>query len=313
MLGSLQTLLNEGNDQDWSNSAYMMALLALTLIILVYWVIWELGTREPFLDISLFAYRNFTIGVLSLFLGFLCFQGLLSMLIVQLQLTLGYSSFLAGLVFLPMAIFAKPVAGVFHEIVKRYDARLLASLNLLGFAATYFWLSRFDHQDAYAQLFWPKLLEGICLGSFFTPLTALLLHGLPPQRQWRAVELASLMRIAGGALGIALQGIVLYQRTPLHLNQFAEMYTPHDYAFNQVMTRLNGAGLSDAEALITLGGLAKQQATIQALNDAYWLAACIFLCLAILVWFANPTRQPSKRTLTQALRRRVMALLVREV
>ncbi|WP_349431205.1 DHA2 family efflux MFS transporter permease subunit [Methylomarinum sp. Ch1-1] len=313
ILGSFQTLLNQGNDWDWQQSSYLQTLMAMTVVMLIYWVVWELSVRHPFLDIRLFAYRNFTIGALSLFFGFLCFQGLLSMLIVQLQLSLGYSSFLAGLVFLPMAIFSKPVAGFFHQLIKRYDARLLASLNLLGFAATYFWLSRFDHQDAYAQLFWPKLLEGVCLGSFFAPLTALLLQGLPTERQWRAVELASLMRIAAGAFGISLQGIVLYQRAPFHMTRLAETQSPFDSSFSQMIETLVVSGLSESTALIRFAAIGSRQATIWALNDAYWMAACVFVGLSILVWFAHPTQPAKKPTLIQVIRRRAMALLMREV
>nr|WP_305907957.1 hypothetical protein [Methylomarinum sp. Ch1-1]MDP4520756.1 hypothetical protein [Methylomarinum sp. Ch1-1] len=198
-------------------------------------------------------------------------------------------------------------------MIKRYDARLLASLNLLGFAATYFWLSRFDHQDAYAQLFWPKLLEGVCLGSFFAPLTALLLQGLPTERQWRAVELASLMRIAAGAFGISLQGIVLYQRAPFHMTRLAETQSPFDSSFSQMIETLVVSGLSESTALIRFAAIGSRQATIWALNDAYWMAACVFVGLSILVWFAHPTQPAKKPTLIQVIRRRAMALLMREV
>ncbi|WP_432744675.1 DHA2 family efflux MFS transporter permease subunit [Methylobacter sp. G7] len=311
-LFGFQTLLNQGNDLDWNNSLYINSLIIFIVVTLIYWVIWELSLRRPFLDISLFAQRNFTIGAVILFVGFLLFQGLLSMLIVQLQLSLGYSSLLAGLVFLPMAIFAKPMAGVFHEIVKRFDARLLASINCLGFAATYFWLSRFDGQDAFAQLFWPKLLEGACLGSFFVPLTALLLHGLPPERQWRAVELASLMRIAAGAIGIALQGIVLYRRTPLHMTRFAETHTAFDSSFEQILDTLIVTGFSESAAVAKLAKLAGRNSMIHGMNDAFWMAGCIFVGLAIVVWFANPTKQPAKRTLSQAQRREAQEILMEE-
>lgn len=312
-LASFQTLLNQGNDWDWSNSSYLIGLSGLSVAALCYWVTWELSVRHPFLDIRLFAQRNFAIGTVVLFFGFMFFQGLLSLLVVQLQLTMGYSSFLAGLVFMPMAIFAKPMAGGFHRIVKHVDARLLASLNLLGFAATYFWLSRFEHYDAYQQLFWPKLLEGVCLGSFFAPLTALLLHGLPPERQWRAVELATSLRIAAGAIGISFQGIVFYYRTPLHLTHFAETHTLFDERFAESMALLKSAGFSENTALIHLAGMGREQAALRAINEAFWFAGCVFLVLALLVWIAHPTRQPAGGTLAQRMRRRAMALLIREV
>lgn len=313
LLFGFQTLLNQGNDWDWTQSRYIDGLIAFIFVTLIYWVIWEMGVRRPFLDIGLFAHRNFAIGASILFVGFLFFQGLLSLLIVQLQLVLGYSSFLAGLVFLPMAIFAKPVAGVFHEIVKRFDARLLASLNLLGFATAYFWLSRFDTPAAFAQLFWPKLLEGICLGSFFVPLTALLLHGLPPERQWRAVELANLMRIAAGAIGIAFHGIVLYQRAPQHLTHFAEHHGSLELIEHPTLEALQIAGFAEQEALARYAKLAGRDAAIHGVNDAFWIAAWVFVGLAILVWFANPTRQPAKRTASQELRRETQEALAEEV
>jgi len=312
VLFGVQTLLNQGNDRDWSNSLYVNGLIVFIVITLIYWMIWELSLRRPFLDISLFAHRNFTIGIIILFMGFMMFQGLLSMLIVQLQLSLGYSSLLAGLVFLPMAIFAKPMASVFHEIVKHFDARLLVSLNCLGFAAIYFWLSGFDGQDAFAQLFWPKLLEGACLGSFFVPLTALVLHGLPQERQWRAVELTSLMRIAAGAMGITMQGIVLYHRVPVHMTRFAETHTVFNSNFEQTLDSLIAAGFSEATAVAKLAKLAGRNSVIHGMNDAFWMAACIFVGLALLVWFANPTKQPAQRTVEQEQRREAQEILVEE-
>lgn len=303
LLLGFQTLLNQGNDWDWSNSSYINGLMVFIVVALLAWIIWELSVRHPFLDIRLFSQRNFTIGVFTLFCGFLMFQGLLSMLIVQLQVTLGYSSLLAGLVFLPMAILAKPMAGVFHEIVKRYDARLLASANLLGFAATYFWLSRFDDPDAFDQLFWAKLAEGACLGSFFVPLTTLLLHGLPPERQWRALELANLLRIAAGAIGISLQAVVLYRRTPLHMTRFAENHTSFDTASLQTVQNLIEIGFDGTAAFAKFAKLTSRAEIIRSLNDAYWLAACAFVALALLVWFARPTRAPVKVTPQQELSR----------
>jgi len=311
-LFGFQSLLNMGNDWDWNNSLTISSLIIFIIVTLIYWVIWELSQRRPFLDIGLFTHRNFSIGVIILFMGFLMFQGLLSMLIVQLQLSLGYSSYLAGLVFLPMAIFAKPIASVFHEIIKHFDARWLVSINCLGFAATYFWLSRFDGQDAFAQLFWPKLLEGVCLGSFFVPLTALLLHGLPPERTWRAVELASLLRIAAGAIGITAQGIVLYQRTPFHMTRFAESNSVFDSRFEQSIDSLMSAGFTESSAIAKFAKLAGRNSLIHGMNDAFWLAACVFVGLAMLVWFANPTKQPARRTVKQELRLEEQEILVEE-
>lgn len=58
-LFSFQTLFNQGNDWDWGNSPYLMGLMVLACVSLVYWIIWELGSHHPFLDIGLFAHKEF--------------------------------------------------------------------------------------------------------------------------------------------------------------------------------------------------------------------------------------------------------------
>jgi MFS transporter, DHA2 family, multidrug resistance protein len=307
-----QTWLNQGNDWDWSNSPNLLVILTLSWAGLVYFIVWELSLKHPFLDIRLFAHRNFAIGASIMFVGFLFFQGLLSLLIVQLQLSLGYSSLLAALVFLPMAILAKPVGGLLYLVSKIFDARLLASLNLLGFAIVYFWLSRFDQSADYAQLFWPKVLEGLCLGSFFLPLTMLLLHGLPAERQWRAVELAGMLRIAAGAIGITFQGIVLYQRTPFHLSRITEQ---QHILVDNVWPALGAwasYGIPDSTLTIHLLRILRLQARLASINEAFWFAGWIFVILAATVWLAKPTIEAAKLSSRQAIRRDKLLLLTEE-
>ncbi len=311
VLGGSQTLLNQGNDWDWMNSPYLIAVGATVVTALAYLIAWTWRVDEPVLDLTLFAHRNFTIGFLCLVLGFLMFQGLLSLLIVQLQLLLGYSSWLAGLVFLPMAIFAKPAAVVMHGLVQRTDARLLASLNLLLFAATYLWLGTYDHRAHFDRLLGPKLLEGLCLGSLFAPLTALMLHGLPASRHGRAVELAGLMRVAAGAFGITLQGVMLYRRTPFHQSRFVEHLTAFDPILDQTRQLWVNAGFSDAAAVVQTARVTTRQAALLAINDAFWASGCIFVGLSLLVWLAKPTHVRI-RTRAEDIRREALEELIEE-
>jgi DHA2 family multidrug resistance protein len=312
ILPGTQTILNLGNDFDWLNSPVLIGLTIVTMVALLYFIPWELGAPHPVVDLRLFAFRNFVIGLVGLSLGFLCFQGLLSLLVVQLQLLFGYSSFLAGLVFLPMAIFAKPVATFMHDLAKRVDARLLASANLLGFAATHFWISGYDRPEAFDQIFWPKLAEGVCLGTFFVPLTVIMLHGLPAPRQARAVEFAGLLRIASGAFGITLAGVMLYRRTAFHQSRFVESLTALDPITDWTLDRLVGQGFSEAAALAKLGKIVTQRAAVLALDEAFWASGCIFVFLSLLVWLAHPTHLPVKVTPKEELRETALEELMEE-
>lgn len=296
ILGGLQTILNMGNDFDWFDSPFLRGVLITVLVALPCFIIWELGERHPALDIRLFAHRNFTIGVICLILGFLSIQGLLSLFIVQLQLLLGYTSFLASLVFVVMIFLAAPVIAIMHELIKGTDARIFACMNLLGLAFTLNWIGRFDDPGSFDQIIWPMLLLGFFLGSFFTPLTAIALHRLSPNQMTRAAEEAAALRIAAGAYGITLQGVMLFRRTPFHqlhlADQFGGRRFPSLDVLRPLASRLEAAGLDPGMVQAKLFAILKQQSAILALNDAFLMASYLFLGLAGLVWLAHPTHRP---------------------
>lgn len=299
ILGGLQTILNQGNDFDWFDSPFLRGMLILVLVALPCFVIWELGERHPALEIRLFAHRNFAIGVTCLTLGFLTIQGLLSLFIAQLQLLLGYSSWLAGLEFLTMVLLAAPVTAIMHEIVNGLDARPFACVNLLGFAFTLHWIGLFDKPASFDQIIWPMLLLGFFLGSFFTPLTLLTLHGLSSRRLARAAEEAGLLRIAAGAFGITLAGVVLFRRTPFHQLLLADRLGGRQFvSFDELgrfSAQLEQAGISPDALVDKLLATIKQHAAILGLNDAFLLASHLFIGLAGLVWLAAPTHRPPTR------------------
>ena len=307
VLGGVQTILNQGNDFEWFQSPFLSGVLVTVIVALPCFIVWELGERHPAVDVKLFAHRNFAIGVACLTLGFLAIQGLLSLFIVQLQLILGYSSFLAAMVLLSIILFAAPLTAMMHEICKLADARLFACLTLLGFAFTSFWIGLFDVPAFYDQIFWPMLTLGFFLGTFFAPLTVLTLHGLPSRQLIRAAEEAGLLRIAAGAFGITLQGVILYRRTPFHQLDLADFFGGRRFAsldlLQQFSSKLENSGLSAGMVTSRLGALIDQQATLLALNDAFLLSSFVFLGLAAFVWLARPTHV-EYATRTEKLRER---------
>ncbi|MGZ4990951.1 MAG: DHA2 family efflux MFS transporter permease subunit, partial [Methylobacter sp.] len=140
----LQTVLNQGQDADWYNSVQLIGVALVGLLMLVYFIIWELAERSPLLDLRLLGRRNFAIGSIMLSLSFMLMYGLLSVLLVRLQVVVGYTSFLAGSVLLPLVFLAKPMAALMHRVVHRFDARLLVCINMLLFAVYCAWISSYD-------------------------------------------------------------------------------------------------------------------------------------------------------------------------
>ncbi|GKS60221.1 multidrug effux MFS transporter subunit EmrB [Nitrospira sp.] len=297
LLLGLQTLLNMGNDFDWFDEPILQAIGILLLIALPCFVIWELGTRQPVVDVRLFRHRNFLIGAAILAIGFFSIQGLLSLLIVQIQLLLGYSSTLAGLALLPMIVLGAPVIAVMHVLCKYVDARWLICLNSLGFAWTFYWIGLYDDPHSYQELFWPMVVEGLFLGSFFTPVVTLTLHGLSGPLVLRAAEIANLLRVAAGALGITFQSIVLFRRAHFHQLHLADHFGGRQsFAYDplqQLIAKLQAAGVSVEAIPGKLQALMRQQAALLSVSDAFLLASALSLGLGMLVWCAASTKTPA--------------------
>lgn len=294
----LQTALNQGQDVDWFNSPDWIAEVLAGVLLLAYFVAWELDEPVPLLDLRLFARRNFAIGSLMLSLGFMMMYGLLSVLLVRLQVVAGYTSFLAGSVLLPLVFLAKPMAGIMHRIVHRFDARLLASANMLAFAAYCGWTSGYDffgRNGFFSQPLWSQVLEGFCLGGLFVPLTTLFLSGLAEKRQTQAVELGGMLRVLGGSAASPLFGVFWERRTAFHQSRLGENFSLYDGWAIDVMARFHDIGLHDRLASAKLVAMARQHAAVLGLDDAFRLSAWLFLGLAGLVWFAYPVapKRPS--------------------
>jgi MFS transporter, DHA2 family, multidrug resistance protein len=288
-----QTIFNMGNDFDWLASPILQTALAIVAIALPLFIIWELGARHPVLDLGLFARRNYAIATACSVFGFLIIQGLLSMLVSQLQLLNGYSASLAGLVYLMMFVVAGPVAAILHELNRTIDVRILSFIDFLGVAGTLIWFGLFDRLAWFDQLSWPVLLFGFFIALFFAPLASLAMQGLSGPQLIRAAEELTLLRTVAGAFGISLLGVVQFRRTPFHQLDLADHLGGRRFAsldlLSQVTAKLEAAGVKPGAVTRELGNLMREQSALLGMNDAFLLGAGVFIVLSVIVWFAHPT------------------------
>lgn len=306
-LVGVQTILNQGNDFDWFGSPILGFVLLLVVVAFPAFVIWENGERNPVLDIRLFRHRNYAVATFCSLLGFLVIQGTLSVFVGQLQTLLGYTSSLAGIVYLTMAILAAPLVSIVHLLVKRMDPRYFASLNFIGFAVTLTWLGEYDKVASFDQIRTPMLFFGFFLATFFAPPAAIAVQGLAGPKLIRAAEELAMLRTAFGAYGITWQAVVQFRRAPVHQLEMADHFGGRSYpsldVMGQLSNKLQDLGMSESVARAQMARLVRQQALLLGLDDAFYFGAGVFVLLAAVVWLAKPApavRKPAaKPTLTE--------------
>ena len=288
-VASLQIMLDKGKDLDWFNSPVIWALGVFALISFVFFLIWELTEEKPIINLRLFAGRNFLGGTVAISVAYAVFFANLVILPQWIQGFLGYRSVDAGLVTAPLGIFAVILAPILGKIMPKSDMRVLATLAFLGFAGVFFMRSHYTTGVDPYTLVLPTLLQGIPTALFFTPLTGIILSGLPPDKIPAAAGLSNFVRVFAGAVGTSLMSTGWNNRTILHHAQLVEQTSVNNPNFVDAIlslqTTLNAAA---PKALAFFEASLNKEATMLGLNDIFWLSAVTFIAIIPLIWVTKP-------------------------
>jgi len=294
-LGTLQFVLQNGQKDDWFQSPLILGLTALSLCAFVGFVIAELRSDHPLINLRIFYNRNFTLGSLAgAVLGASLF-GAIFLVPLFAGTLLHYTALQIGLLLLPAALVSLalfPVAGRLGSVI---DPRFLLAAGAGLFFASLFGNSRIDGQSSFAQLAWLQVLRGAALPFLFTSIGALALTSLKPREKADGSSLFNLTRTLGGSIGIALLAAFVVAREKFHFERFGETVTQFTAATRQRLDSL-AAGIinrtgadpvsASHQAAAVLSGQLTQAAFISAFDDASLvLAFGVLTCIVLIPFF----------------------------
>src|SRR6266545_773836 len=211
----LQLVLDRGEREDWFESSAIVALAIVAGCALAGFLIRELTARDPILDLTVFADRNFATGAtLSALVGFGMFSGML-LIAVFTQKLLGYDAWTAGLVLAPGGlgnIFSLFASG----IVTRVDQRWMLAFGCVLNAISLYMMTSLTLGMDYWALAFPRFIQGFAAGFIFVPLSTLALATIRRDKLVNATAAYGVMRNIGGSVGIAMATTLLAQRSQYH-------------------------------------------------------------------------------------------------
>ncbi len=289
-VGCLQLMLDKGKELDWFSSGEIILLGVLAVVSFIYFVIWERGEAHPVVDLSLFAGRNFSFGVIAISVAYGLFFGNLVILPLWLQTTLGYTATEAGMVMAPVGVLAIIMSPIVGRTLPRVDARIIASCAFVVFALVFWMRAHFNTEVDTWTLMVPTIIQGGAMAMFFIPLTSIILSGLAPERIPAAAGLSNFVRIMFGGIGTSISTTLWENRSSLHHAQLAESTGSHNQAFTQSLQTLTAQGLPEPGALAVLERQMSVLASTLAATDIFWISATLFLALVGLIWLTKPMR-----------------------
>ncbi|MFF3844303.1 MFS transporter [Streptomyces sp. NPDC002328] len=183
--------------------------LAVAVVSLVGFVIWENVTKSPMVPLVLFKQRNFSGGSISLALVQIGNGGLLLVLTQYLQFVLGYSAIKAGLAFLPLAVAALLGNGVGVKLAAKIGNRFVILAGMLVMAASFALLTTVTADSGFTVPAVGLGLLGLGAGLAMPAAVAALMGTIPEDKAGVGSALNDTIQQAGTALGIAILGSLL--------------------------------------------------------------------------------------------------------
>ncbi|MEO6966954.1 MAG: DHA2 family efflux MFS transporter permease subunit [Rhodanobacteraceae bacterium] len=288
-VGSLQVLLDKGNELDWFQSNFIIGLAAVSAISLTIFLIWELTDREPIVNLRLFRHRNFAAGTLALVLAYAAFFAIALLIPLWLQTTLGYTAIWSGLATAPLGVLPVLLTFFIGKYGTKFDLRWLASFAFVVMAATSFMRAGFNTQVDFYHVAMVQLLMGLGVAFFFMPILTILLSDLSGREVASGSGLATFLRSLGGSFSASIT-TYLWERGGV--TQHADLAT-HISAYDprtQQAIAASGGGVQHFAA--TINGEITRQAVQISFNNVFHVLGWIFLGLVAVIWLAKPPFVP---------------------
>jgi len=297
-LGALEYVLEEGPRNDWFGDESILLMTWVSGLSALLFFYRALTARQPIVELSAFADRNFALGSLFSFVLGIGLYGLTYLYPVYLAQIRGYDAlmigntmFVSGLAMFLTAPFAGRMAG-------KVDPRFMLMAGFAFFAVGTWWMTSVTRDWDFWELLWPQIFRGVGLMLAIVPINNVALGTLPPDRVKNASGLYNLMRNLGGAFGLAGIYTVLNDRTDLHIARLHENFTfarpTAVEALNNMAARLHSFG-SDAQAMAIkqMTQIAHRQAAVMAYADVFLILTALFVVLAVLAVLVKKPAAPA--------------------
>ncbi len=228
-LFSLSLVLSRSHVWGW-NSPYALALLTVAAIALCAFIAVERRVRSPMLDLKLFRNRLFAFSVLAAFVFFVAISGIIFLIPLAAQTTLGASALQAGFLLLPitvMNIILAPLAGTLSDRVPvRYISTFGAAVVGLGALV----LSRLSAHPSTSHIIGALAITGFGTAVFSQPNNSAIMGAAPPQQRGIAAGTLATARTTGQLLGVAAGGAIYFARIQ-QLGSLGKTFVPATTSF----------------------------------------------------------------------------------
>jgi len=300
-VGSLQYILEKGQEDDWFNSNLIVT-LSVVAFLGIYCFIWrEMVYKYPIVELKVLRNGNLRMGVILSFIQGFGLFGSTFIIPLYTQTILGWDATQSGLLMIPstlMVAFMMPIVG--QMIQRGVSQKYLIAVGMaVFFVYSVFTYKIMTPQTSADDFFWPLMVRGVGLGLLSVPISTMSLSTLKGAEIGQGAAFSGMMRQLGGSFGVALISTYLSRDIIGHRSNIVrslDIYNPAvQNRIRSIAAGMQAKGMAPNVALKSayqmMDGSVTVQSTILSYMDIFLYVGCMFLvCVPFVLIFIKRSK-----------------------
>ncbi len=268
-----------GQELDWFRSDLITWLFVVGLFSLIFFIIWELNTEQPIINLRLLSNPTLMFCLFHLGILFALYFGNIILLSLWLKFWVNYTVWWINLLLINVAISALLIVFL-RAHLSTIDSRFFWSIAIIFLAISCYYTTYFNLDIDFKRIGISRLLAGFGLAFFLPPIfrTA---YGLYPAQFIDVVILLQMTRALGSGIGAALFTTLWDRRQVFFNERLVSRLTPLSPITEEYYAQAAVRGLHGETATAQLNYFSLREASSLALNDAFYLMFWILVGLLL--------------------------------
>jgi MFS transporter, DHA2 family, multidrug resistance protein len=297
-LGSLIAFLEEGQNDDWFTSVFIQRCFTLAVIFIPLFIICELVSKTPIVNLRLLGIRNLGFASAVNFLLGASLYGSVFLLPEYLEQVQNYSASQTGEAMILIGLPQLLIFPFVPRLMKRFDLRLIIFAGELIFGGSCLLNIHMNPKFGGPQFQIANLVRALGQPLTIVPLSVLASAGLLKEQQADGSALFNIMRNLGGSVGTALLSTMITQREQFHdfrIGERVTAYSPYVQQFlsNQSVQNLQHSGDPAAalqQAYRMLQDLVQTNSFVMAYSECFLAIGVILIIGSAMIWLCTKTK-----------------------
>ncbi len=284
-VGSLQIMLDKGEEADWFNSPLIVCLAIVAAVGFAAFLIWELTHKHPIVALRLFAVRAFATCSAVMALTYGAFFGAVVLIPLWLQTSMGYNALWSGRVMAVQGVLAVLLSPVVGANIGKGDPRRFVFFGVMVIAVVMFIRAGLTTEANFWAITIPQIMLGAGMPFFFIGLNTIALGSISPEDTASGAGILNFLRTTAGAFAVSLTTTSWSNAsTSARVSLAGRLNT------TATLDQMQQGGMGAAQALSAVDQLAQQQSVMLATDSVFTAMSVILVIAACSIWLApRPT------------------------